>query len=314
MIWLCIAVRIVANPFSNVFQKLLTQRSANPLVIIGITHALLSLVCAAVLFLVPVPTAANFWTNISICALLAVTANALIVQALSLSDLSVLGPINAWKPVISLVPGMLLLHEFPGWPGVCGIVLIVAGSYLIVDGSPREPWRTFRGRFLMDRGVQCRFAGLVLSAVEAVFLKRSLLTSSATTTFVWWSILGFFVSGVAVTALMGSGKLIPNVDANEQISTSNVLSNQAAVFHQSWLTYVMLATTTGLMQFCTIVTLDGLQVGSALALFQTSALISVFLGSKVFDEPHFLRRMSGAVVMVAGAVLIIVGGQPSGTP
>src|SRR5215470_9785154 len=99
MIWLCIAVRIVANPFSNVFQKLLTRRSANPLVIIGITHALLSLVSVAALFLVPVPRTPSFWINISICALLAVLANALIVQALSLSDLSILGPINAWKSV-----------------------------------------------------------------------------------------------------------------------------------------------------------------------------------------------------------------------
>jgi drug/metabolite transporter (DMT)-like permease len=65
------------------------------------------------------------------------------------------------------------------------------------------------------------------------------------------------------------------------------------------------------MQFCTIVALDRIPVGSALALFQTSALISVFLGSKVFDEPHFLRRMSGAVVMVAGAALIILGGASS---
>ena len=169
MIWVCVAVRIIANPFSNVFQKLLTQRSANPLVIIGITHALLSLACLPVVPFIPGPSAAGFWINISICALLAVLANALIVQALSLSDLSLLGPINAWKPVVSLVPGMLLLHEFPGWIGVCGIALIVAGSYLIVDASPQEPWRSFRGRFLMDRGVQYRFAALVLSAVEAVF-------------------------------------------------------------------------------------------------------------------------------------------------
>ena len=312
MIWLSVAVRIVANPFSNVFQKLLTQRSANPLVIIGITHALLSVACVPALFRIPVPEAASFWTNISICALLAVTANVLIVEALRLSDLSILGPINAWKPVVSLVPGMLLLHEFPGWMGVCGIALIVAGSYLIVDGTPREPWRSLRARFLMDRGIQCRFAALVLSGAEAVFLKRALWASSATATFAWWSILGFAVSGIATASLIGAGNLNSPVVGNERTSATNILQHEAGVFQRSRFTYLLLATTTGLMQFCTIVTLNRIQVGSALALFQTSALISVFLGSKIFDEPHFLRRMAGAAVMVAGAVLIILGDQSGG--
>ena len=40
---LFVVARIVANPVSNVFQKQLTQRSANPLFIIGATDALLTL-------------------------------------------------------------------------------------------------------------------------------------------------------------------------------------------------------------------------------------------------------------------------------
>jgi drug/metabolite transporter (DMT)-like permease len=313
MIWLSVAVRIIANPFSNVFQKLLTRQSASALMIIGVTHILLSLACMPVLLFVPVPAAARFWTSISTCALLAVAANVLIVQALSLSDLSILGPINAWKPVVSLLPGMLLLHEFPGWSAMCGIALIVVGSYLIVDGGPHEPLRKFRGRFVMDRGIQCRFAALVLAAIEAVFLKKALLASSATATFVWWSILGFIVSGMAVTGLIGLGQFSTSVVRNEWLTTWKQMRHEAGVLCQSRFTY-LLATTTGLMQFCTVVTLDRLQVGSALALFQTSALISVVLGRRVFDEPHFLRRMAGAVVMVAGAALIILGGRQAGTP
>ena len=40
---LFVVARIVANPVSNVFQKKLTQRSANPLFIIGATDGLLTL-------------------------------------------------------------------------------------------------------------------------------------------------------------------------------------------------------------------------------------------------------------------------------
>jgi drug/metabolite transporter (DMT)-like permease len=53
--------------------------------------------------------------------------------------------------------------------------------------------------------------------------------------------------------------------------------------------------------------LSGFQVGYALALFQTSTLISVFLGWRVFREGNIGERVVGSVVMVAGAVMVVVG-------
>jgi drug/metabolite transporter (DMT)-like permease len=67
--------------------------------------------------------------------------------------------------------------------------------------------------------------------------------------------------------------------------------------------------TTGLMQLCTIIVLGGLQVGYALALFQMSTLVSVFLGYRLFQERNILGRLTGSVVMIAGAVMIMVGRQ-----
>ena len=49
-------------------------------------------------------------------------------------------------------------------------------------------------------------------------------------------------------------------------------------------------------------------VGYALALFQMSTLITVFLGYHLFAEKHFVERMVGSIIMVAGAVLVIYGG------
>src|ERR1035441_4658843 len=54
---LFVVAQIVANPVSNVFQKQLTQRSANPLFIIGATDALLALAVLPLFFLGAVPLA-----------------------------------------------------------------------------------------------------------------------------------------------------------------------------------------------------------------------------------------------------------------
>jgi drug/metabolite transporter (DMT)-like permease len=288
MMWLVVLLRIVSNPFSNVFQKALTRKTADPLFIICATHGLLSLVCVPACLLCWGGLPGEFWANIAICAILAVAGNALIVKAVELSDLSVLGPINAYKAVVSLIPGMILLHEMPGVGGLAGIALIVGGSYFLVDRSGTESSGGVFARLFSDRGVQYRLAALVLSAIEAVFLKKALLVSSPLITFVFWAVLGF---GVALAAMM--------------VLKSGELGHEVGIFKASRREYLLLFVTTGVMQLCTLVSFQALQVGYALALFQTSSLISVILGYRFFQERHVFQRLVGSGVMVAGAVLII---------
>ncbi len=54
-----------------------------------------------------------------------------------------------------------------------------------------------------------------------------------------------------------------------------------------------------------VIILGGFQVAAALALFQTSTLVSVLLGWRVFREPDIAGRLLGASVMMAGAILIV---------
>lgn len=289
LIWLIIFLRIVANPLSNVFQKILTRRRSDPLFIICATHALISLL-AAPLFLHTcrgLPTA--YWINITLVAGLTVLGNVLIVEAVKRSDLSVLGPINAYKSVVSLVPGMVLLHEFPKPLGLGGIMLVLAGSYVVVDKNPEQPYRNVFVRFFDDRGVQYRLAALVVSATEAIFLKKALLASSALPVVAGWAFLGFGVSAVATLAILGGR-----------------IRFELRRLRLHYPSFGLLAVTTAVMQYCTIVSFGKMPVGYALALFQTSTLLTVLLGWRVFGESKVIKRLTGSVIMVAGAVLIIL--------
>jgi drug/metabolite transporter (DMT)-like permease len=292
MLWLFVVVRVLANPVSNVFQKILTGRGADPLFVIGVAHALMSIGCLPFLSLLAGRPAA-FWWNVSLCAVLAVAGNVLIVKALELSDLSVLGPINAYKAVVSLIPAVILLREVPGWLALAGIALIAAGSYGLVDRSPEAATGNAFIRFFRDRGVRYRFGGLVLSAVEAVFLKRALIASSSPpATFVAWAVLGFAVSAAAVA---WGGRVRAG--------------GQPVIVRSSWSTYALLALTTALMQYTTLVAFSGLQVGPALALFQLSSVVSVLLGWRVFRERDVAKRLLASAVMALGAALIVAGRQ-----
>lgn len=288
MLYLALLVRIVANPFSNVFQKLLAHRDSDPVFIISMTHALMSIV-AAPSFFTHLPGGREYWVNIGIVAVLTVAGNVLIVLAVRTSDLSVLGPINAYKSVVSLVPGMILLHEFPRGQGLAGIGLILAGSYFIVDKKIDRPHRNVFVRFFEDRGVRYRLAALVISAVEAVYLKRALRASDAVATFAGWAVLGFGASLVPVALFLRPA-----------------LPRQFTLARTNGMLFLALATTTALMQFTTIVTFGKLRVGNSLALFQTSTLLTVLLGWRVFRERNIVERLIGSLVMIGGAILILM--------
>ena len=290
---LFVLARIVANPVSNVFQKQLTQRSADPLFIICATHAFLTLACVPLLpGVLRSDLDGAFWASIGIAALLAVSGNVLLVHALRSGDLSVLGPINAYKSVVGLVLGIFLIGEVPTLVGVAGIILIVGGSYVVVDRNAAEPRRNAFRQFFREPGIRFRFAALGLSATEAVYLKKALLLSSPLTTFVLWSILGLPIAAGAVA-------LLRREKAGDELR----------LLRLNMRTYLWLAFTTGLMQLTTLVTFGKLQVGYSLALFQLSTLLSVLLGHRYFQERQVRKRLVGSLIMVTGAVLIVVSGR-----
>jgi drug/metabolite transporter (DMT)-like permease len=251
---------------------------------------LLSAVCLpGVGFFSPI-AAAPFWTNLVIAAGLAVACNTLLVAAVRDDDLSILGPINSFKPLVSLGPSLWLLGERPGALGLTGIGLIVVGSYALVGGvGGTEPGGHWIGLF-RRRGVQLRVAALVLSGIEAVFLKRALLAADPATTFIWWSILGLAFAGIALP-------FIPHRET-ERDPTMSARPRTTLMFG--------LALTTGIMQYSTLVTFATAPVASALALFQLSSILSVLLGHRLFHEPHVVRRLIASTVMAFGAALLVL--------
>jgi drug/metabolite transporter (DMT)-like permease len=292
---LFIFTRIASNPLSNVFQKKLTGNSARPVFIILVTYVLLSLAMLPILFqLPPAQLGSSFFLNMFLCVLLAIVGNTLIVAALRLTDLSILGPINAYKSIVSLLLGIFLLGEIPTALGVAGILLIVVGSFFFIDRpSAQKDKRTFMQLF-KDRGVQFRLAALLFSATEAIFLKKALLLSSPLITFAFWCILGALIALIFGLFLLKAG-----------------IKNDIGTFKQRTPMYLMLAVTTGLMQLSTLYAFGVLQVGYSLALFQTSALLSVVFGYKFFREQNIVRRLIGASIMVIGAIIIVVFGKSS---
>lgn len=278
--FIAIFIRVAANSLSNVFQKKLAFEGENPVIVNFINYLLLSLFSIPLLFFVD-------FTGINLTFLLYALAggltgavcNCFMVMALEKGELSVLGPINSYKAVIGLIFGMLILHEIPNMYGIMGILLIISGSYFILE-SPKA---------LMKKDIQYRIYALIFSAIEAVFIKKVIILSSITASFITSSFLGAIFSFIIMNIFSSSKLKLP-------VKRHSIM-------------YVLTALCFGLMTFTTAYVFKYMNVGCALSLFQLSIIINVILGYKLFNEKNLIKKLFGSLIILIGSATILIFGH-----
>ena len=281
-----VIIRILVNPFSNVLQKQITIKGQHPLFINLFTYLVLAIISTVFIFDVSVQSLdSSFWWYSLAGGITGALGNGFIIKALEKGDLSVLGPINAYKSIIGMVFAYLLIKEVPNTWGLLGMALIIIGSYFVLDTTEEKfSWKLFK-----TPAIQYRLAALILTGIQAVLDKKVIEHSNLEIAFAGWSIFGAFFSFVFI--------LFTKVSIKQEINKFNT---------SILLKYALLVTTVGLMLASTNYTLSHMPVGYALALFQLSILLSVVLGHRLFNELHLAKKLIGASIMIIGSAMIIL--------
>jgi uncharacterized membrane protein len=281
--------RLFLSSVSNVFQKQLSHQGLHPFYIVATTYAVLSALSlpfafnAAFAHLDP-----SFWIDVFMASLLDVGGWMFMVMSLSKTDLSVFGPLNAYKVVISMLLAIVFLGEVPTLQGFAGVAIIVAGSFLLLPPAVGASQHRLK-QLLQDRGVQSRFLSILMFSIGTLFLKGSLALSTPLETLIFWSWFGLPLI------------LLANTFLNTERLADNVKKSQPLV---SQITAV--GVTVFVMQYLTLVLMAQMLIVYTLALFQLGMLLQVFLGYRIFNEPHFVRRLIAGLVMVAGSVMVLL--------
>lgn len=273
MISLClgILIRIFSNSYLNVFQKLLTNNGEKSSVINFYTYfglSILGLISCSQLFF-----SVEILKNIIAMGFLGAAGNYCIIKALSQGELSTLAPINSYKPVVALFFAFIYLREIPQLAQVIGIILIIVGTFML--GS---------NKILYNKATLYRFLALIFSAIEAVFIKKIILLTNIEMCFLYWALAGLFFASIFVL-----------------FSRHSIKIQKHNIKYQVLLIFLV-----ALMQYSTNYVFSRMNVAYALALFQLSTLLSVFLGIKVFKEDGFCRKMIASLIMLLGAGSIIL--------
>ena len=266
-----IIIRIASNSYLNVFQKILTARGEKSSVVNFYTY--LGLLIITIPFCNNIVFFKEIILYILLMGFLGAFGNYFIIKALSLGELSVLAPINSYKPIVAIIFGLLILEEIPGIYELIGIILILSGTLIIINS-----------KIVFNKALIYRFLALIFSGIEAIFIKKVILLTDITSAFFYWVLSGVIFSAIFVIFLKHKIKL-RKVNLKYQI------------------VLVMLV---GIMQYSTNYVFSKIHVAYALSLFQLSSIVSVFLGVSLFKEKDLIRKLIASFIMILGAIIIIV--------
>ena len=133
----------------------------------------------------------GFFPALAITVIINIIATFLLYRALRETDLSLCLPMLAFTPVFLILTSFFILGELPSIPGAIGILLVVAGAYMLhleyCRGRPASfigPLRTLR----RDRGVQMTLFVAFLYSISVNYDKQVVIGSdpvfgAAMTTF-----------------------------------------------------------------------------------------------------------------------------------
>lgn len=278
---IAVILRIFSNPVANMYEKKVSMNGSS-LFTSFYSYLIMGLCCIPFAFDVDwAKLPIEFWQNALLAGLLCSVGRACMVKALQLGELSVLGPINSYKSVVGLIVGIFMLSEIPSIYGLAGMILIIYGSRYVF-GTTKEgfSWKLFKRQDIL-----LRFAALILTGIEAVILKKVIMLSSVTTSYMLWAWTGCIFT---LAMILLSRKTFTPIKKGQ--------------IHQYLIICVGLAT----MQLCTNYVFVHMKVGYALALFQLSTIVNLLFGVQFFHEKDIVKKLIGTIIMTIGSVIIIL--------
>ncbi|SDY12120.1 Uncharacterized membrane protein [Allochromatium warmingii] len=230
-----------------------------------------------------------FWGWMAALVPLELLAMWLYVAAIRDHPLSLTLPYLAFTPVFIVGVAWLLLGEQVSARGLLGIMLVVAGAWVLNSThAHRRSWRGWVAPFvamLDERGSRMMLGVAVLYALTATLGKGA---------------LGYLPPesfGALYIAVLGSavalGIVLPHPSRLRRLA------------QHPW-AVLTVGGLLGIMVFTHFLALQQVEVAYMIAVKRTSLLFGIVYGALLFREPHLAARLPAGMLMVSGVVVIVV--------
>jgi len=263
-------------------KKHFSRLSAYEMGITRLTYTLPWLVIA--LFFIPWPCLdRTFFLAFGAALPLEVLAFLCYMRAIKISPLSLTLPFLAFTPVFIILTGRLILGETVTGLGIAGILCIVAGAYSLNLSQARtgvlEP---FRAIFREPGSVLMLLVSFIYS-ITSTLGKLAVLHSNP---------YFFGVSYYMLLALL----MLSFLSLAKNARAENLLKNPRAG--------LMVGAFMAIMVISHMLAISLVEAAYMIAVKRTSLLFGVLYGAWLFREAKITERLAGALIMMAGVLII----------
>lgn len=238
--------------------------------------------------LITIPKLDNvFWQTVLILVPVDIFALYLYMKALKLSPLSLSIPFLSFTPVFMILTGFLVLDESPNVWGVCGISLVVAGSYVLYSSKIKygylAPFRAIR----KEPGSLLMLVVAMLYSILAVLGKKAIQHSSP----IFFGF--FFLASVNITILIFF-PLLSKIKWNAlfRMPVRGICVGFVLCLH------VLLH----------VLAISMVEAVYMISVKRMSILFAIIYGWLLFKETDIKSRMLGAILMFLGIGVITLLG------
>lgn len=215
-------------------------------------------------------------------------ASILYVQAVKLSPLSLTIPYLGLTPVFSMFISLFLLDETPDYTGMAGIFLVVIGAVTIQWDKDRTFLDLLKAPFIEPGSMRMIIVSLLFGLGTAI---DKISISYSSEIMVALALTGGSAAALLLYQLAWNRRDFKNLHENHWYRDP-VLYGAALVC--------------GIAMASQFFAYQGMLVSYVEAIKRTGGLISTLAGIFIFREGHAWSRLPSALLILAGAVLIMV--------
>ncbi len=225
----------------------------------------------------------QFWISLLIGGSINAVTTLLYIKAIKVSDLSLTVPLVALTPLFMLLTSPLIVGEYPKFFDYIGILLIVAGSYLLNIKEKSQGYLAPFKALLNEPGPKFMLIVAFLWSITSNFDKIGVKNSSP----IFWLFSLFGTMTILLLPVLlqktpnPSRKIIKQLPMLAAMGFFNVIG-----------------------VLCQMQALTLTLVVQVIAIKRTSVLMGVLFGHFIFKEKDIQQRLLGAGIMILGVFFI----------
>jgi uncharacterized membrane protein len=284
--WIIFAI---LNPVTESIRSLVIKKTTSqvdPMILTWANNIIPVIVFPFAMYFagVEVKSSFQFWYGFTCAGIIQIIASVLYMQAIAKGDISSVIPMLSFTPLFLLLFGPLIIGEFPGLTGLAGVLLVVAGSYLLnLDFKKKDILEPFKA-IIRNKGTRLMLIVAILWSISGAFDKISINNSSVLQHITFTNVLIFIVITITLIVQKKFDLSVMRSSKKNLLLVSG-LTTASYFFHYSALALTLVA--------------------YVIALKRTAGVFSVILGAVFLKESNLRQRLIGSIIMFLGVLLIL---------